>query len=48
LITWLFDALSLMADSLDDPSLQEARHNGSEMNPFDAAALVLDAALVPA
>ena len=48
LIMWLFDALSLMADSLDDPSLQEARHNGSELNPFDAAALVLDAALVPA
>ncbi|HSJ84106.1 MAG TPA: DUF4062 domain-containing protein [Acidimicrobiia bacterium] len=48
LIMWLFDALSTMADSLDDPSLQEARHNGSEMNPFDAAAFVLDSALVPA
>jgi predicted ATPase/class 3 adenylate cyclase len=48
LIAWLFDALTVMADSLDDPSLQGARHTGSEMNPFDAAALVLDDALVPA
>jgi predicted ATPase/class 3 adenylate cyclase len=47
LIMWLFDALSAMADSLDDPALQGARHNGGQMNPFDAAALVLDAALVP-
>jgi hypothetical protein len=47
LIMWLFDALSSMADSLDDPVLQGARHNGGQMNPFDAAALVLDAALVP-
>jgi predicted ATPase/class 3 adenylate cyclase len=48
LIMWLFDALSAMADSLDDPLLQAARHNGRQLNPFDAAALVLDAAPVPA
>jgi hypothetical protein len=35
-----------MADSLDDPALQGARHNGGQMNPFDAAALVLEAAPV--
>ncbi|HWL49077.1 MAG TPA: DUF4062 domain-containing protein, partial [Acidimicrobiia bacterium] len=46
LIMWLFDALSAMADSLDDPTLQGARHNGRQLNPFDAAALVLDAAPV--
>ena len=46
LIMWLFDALSAMADSLDDPTLQAARHNGRQLNPFDAAALVLDAAPV--
>jgi hypothetical protein len=44
---WLFDSLSAMADSLEDPGLQAARHNGSQMNPFDAAALVLDAVPVP-
>jgi predicted ATPase/class 3 adenylate cyclase len=48
LIMWLFDALSAMADSLDDPVLKAARHNGRQLNPFDAAALVLDAAPVPA
>ncbi len=48
LIMWLFDALSAMADSLDDPMFQAARHNGRQLNPFDAAALVLDAAPVPA
>jgi hypothetical protein len=48
LIMWLFDSLSAMADSLDDPALQAARLNGRQMNPFDAAALVLDAAPVPA
>jgi predicted ATPase/class 3 adenylate cyclase len=48
LIMWLFDALSAMADSLDDPVLQAARHNGRQLNPFDAAALVLEAAPVPA
>jgi tetratricopeptide (TPR) repeat protein len=48
LIRWLFDALSTMADSLDDPALQGARHNGGQMNPFDAAALVLEAAPVAA
>ncbi|HEU5113651.1 MAG TPA: hypothetical protein VFU96_10070, partial [Acidimicrobiia bacterium] len=47
LIKWLFDALSSMADSLDDPVLKAARHNGRQLNPFDAAALVLDAAPVP-
>jgi len=47
LIMWLFDALSAMADSLDDPVFQAARHNGRQLNPFDAAALVLDAAPVP-
>ena len=47
LIMWLFDALSAMADSLDDPVLQAARHNGRQLNPFDAAALVLDASPVP-
>ncbi|HEX5695938.1 MAG TPA: adenylate/guanylate cyclase domain-containing protein, partial [Acidimicrobiia bacterium] len=47
LIMWLFDSLSAMADSLDDPALQAARLNGRQMNPFDAAALVLDAAPVP-
>ena len=46
LIMWLFDALSAMADSLDDPVLQAARHNGRQLNPFDAAALVLDASPV--
>ena len=46
LIMWLFDALSAMADSLDDPVLQGARHNGRQLNPFDAAALVLDASPV--
>jgi hypothetical protein len=48
LIMWLFDALSSMADSLEDPALQAARHNGRQMNPFDAAAMVLEAAPVPA
>jgi predicted ATPase/class 3 adenylate cyclase len=48
LIKWLFDALSSMADSLDDPVLRAARLNGRQLNPFDAAALVLDAAPVPA
>jgi predicted ATPase/class 3 adenylate cyclase len=48
LVKWLFDMLSMMADSLDDPTLQSARHNGRQMNPFDAAALVLDAVPVPA
>ena len=47
LIRWLFDALSTMADSLEDPDLQAARHNGRQLNPFDAASLVLDAAPVP-
>ncbi len=46
LIKWLFDALSMMADSLEDPALKAARHNGRQMNPFDAAALVLEAAPV--
>ena len=46
LIMWLFDALSAMADSLDDPVFQAARHNGRQLNPFDAAALVLDASPV--
>jgi hypothetical protein len=45
---WLFDALSSMADSLQDPALQAARHTGRQMNPFDAAAMVLEAAPVPA
>jgi hypothetical protein len=36
-----------MADSLEDPALQAARNNGRQMNPFDAAALVLDTAPVP-
>ena len=48
LIMWLFDALSAMADSLQDPALQAARHNGRQMNPFDAAAMVLEASPVPA
>lgn len=48
LIRWLFDSLSAMADSLDDPALQGARHNGRQMNPFDAAALVLETGLVVA
>jgi len=48
LIMWLFDALSAMADSLDDAVFQAARHNGRQLNPFDAAVLVLDAAPVPA
>jgi predicted ATPase/class 3 adenylate cyclase len=48
LIMWLFDALSSMADSLQDPALQAARHTGRQMNPFDAAAMVLEAAPVPA
>jgi hypothetical protein len=47
LIMWLFDSLSAMADSLEDPALQAARNNGRQMNPFDAAALVLDTAPVP-
>jgi tetratricopeptide (TPR) repeat protein len=47
LIMWLFDALSSMADSLEDPSLQAARHTGRQMNPFDAAEMVLEAAAVP-
>ncbi len=47
LIMWLFDALSSMADSLQDPALQAARHNGRQMNPFDAAAMVLEASAVP-
>jgi tetratricopeptide (TPR) repeat protein len=42
LIKGLFDLLSSMADSVDDPALQAARHDGRQMNPFDAAALVLD------
>jgi predicted ATPase len=46
-ITWLFEFLSTMADSLEDPALQAARHNGRQMNPFDAAVLVLDAVPVP-
>jgi hypothetical protein len=48
LIMWLFDALSAMADGLQDPELQAARHNGRLMNPFDAAELVLDSSPVPA
>jgi predicted ATPase len=48
LIMWLFDALSSMADALQDPALQAARHTGRQMNPFDAAAMVLEAARVPA
>jgi tetratricopeptide (TPR) repeat protein len=48
LIMWVFDMLTSMADSVDDPALQAARHNGRQMNPFDAAALVLEAAPVPA
>jgi predicted ATPase/class 3 adenylate cyclase len=43
LIMWLFDALSAMADGLDDPVLQAARRNGRQMNPFDAAEMVLEA-----
>ena len=48
LIMWLFDSLSAMADSLEDPTLQAARHSARQMNPFDAAALVLEAVPVPA
>lgn len=48
LIKWVFDSLSSLADSVDDPALQAARHEGRQMNPFDAAALVLDTAPVPA
>ncbi len=48
LIMWLFDSLSLMADSLEDPGLQAARRNGRQMKPFDAAALVLETSPVPA
>lgn len=48
LIMWLFDSLSMMADSLDDPMLQAARRNGQQMKPFDAAALVLETSPVPA
>ncbi len=48
LIMWLFDSLSLMADSLEDPVLQAARRNGRQMKPFDAAALVLETSPVPA
>jgi hypothetical protein len=47
LIMWLFDALSSMADTLEDPGLQAARRNGREMNPFDAAQMVLEASPVP-
>jgi predicted ATPase/class 3 adenylate cyclase len=47
LIMWLFDTLSMMADSLEDSALKAARHNGRQMNPFDAAALVLEAEPVP-
>lgn len=47
LIKWLFDALSMMADSLEDPTLKIARHNGRQMNPFDAAEMVLEASPVP-
>jgi predicted ATPase len=47
LIMWLFDALSSMADTLEDPALQAARRNGREMNPFDAAQMVLEASPVP-
>jgi predicted ATPase len=46
LIMWLFDALSSMADALADPALQAARRNGRQMNPFDAAELVLEASPV--
>jgi hypothetical protein len=45
---WLFDALSSMADFLEDPALQAARHNGRQMNPFDAAEVVLAASPVSA
>jgi predicted ATPase/class 3 adenylate cyclase len=48
LIMWLFDALSSMADFLEDPALQAARHNGRQMNPFDAAEVVLAASPVSA
>lgn len=48
LVMWLFDSLSAMADSIDDHTLQGARDDARQMNPFDAAALVLDAAPVPA
>jgi predicted ATPase/class 3 adenylate cyclase len=48
LIMWLFEALSSMADSLEDPVLQAARRNGRQMNPFDAAEMVLEASPVPA
>jgi hypothetical protein len=47
LIMWLFDALSSMADTLEDPALQAARRNGRQMNPFDAAQMVLEASPVP-
>jgi predicted ATPase/class 3 adenylate cyclase len=47
LIMWLFDALSSMADALEDPALQAARRNGRQMNPFDAAEMVLEASPVP-
>ena len=44
---WLFDALSSMADSLEDRPLQAARHNGRQMNPFAAAEVVLEASPLP-
>ncbi len=47
LIMWLFDSLSSMADSLEDPSLRSARHSGRQMKPFDAAALVLGGTTTP-
>jgi tetratricopeptide (TPR) repeat protein len=47
LIMWLFDALSSMADSLEDRPLQAARHNGRQMNPFAAAEVVLEASPLP-
>jgi hypothetical protein len=48
MLMWLFDSLSAMADSIDANTRQRARHNVRQMNQFDATALVLDAASVPA
>ncbi|MGH8916254.1 MAG: adenylate/guanylate cyclase domain-containing protein [Acidimicrobiia bacterium] len=48
LIMWVFDMLTNMADSVDDLALQSARRTGRQMNPFDAAALVLDSVPIPA
>ncbi len=40
-VMWFFDMLSNMADSVDDPQLQEARDAGRRMSPFDAVDVVL-------